>query len=139
MKRADDISKLANIPKKEAFSPPEGYLDALDDRILSKVDEQGARGWSLSIWYGAVAAAMALLISFNLLFQEDENMDAVELLAEVSDADIAQYLESSEVTIYELMDELNSLEIEEEETVLPELELTDEELDMILYKYDISG
>ncbi len=139
MKREDHISKLSEIPKKDVLNPPAGYMDSLDERILAKIDGQGQSTGKGFVWYGAVAAAVALIFSLSMLLKEGEMASPEELLAEVSDTDIAHYLEYSDLSVYEIMDELGTLEIETEESVLPELDLSDEELEMIMNKYDISG
>lgn len=138
-----DISKLENLPKKDILKAPEGYFETLPERILERIDEEETN--TSTVWwpvYSAVAAVVVMLIvALVVLMDVGEPQSAEELLADVSVADISAYLEYEEVSWYELAAELDETTetAETETTVLPELELSEEELELLNERYDIAG
>ncbi len=126
--RLDDIDKSSDFT-----SPPEGYFDRLPQVIQSRTAARsGTRnpGWTLVWRMVPVAAAMALIIWVTGVFKDQPGSTTEDLLAEVTAADIINYLEDSDLTPEEILEEVDvqalSDEIYQEDQIIDALEIEDQ-------------
>jgi len=132
--------KLEDIDRKRVLvDPPEGYFDRLPGVIQAKTAHKSSRSAGKSVWIWTLrlvpAAAVLILIALYsgvLSFQTAEP-DFEQMLAEVSAEEIIRYLEESDLSSEEILQEVDlnalSMEFEESDDVLMEaLDIEDETL-----------
>ncbi len=133
--------KLDDIDKKTDFKVPEGYFEDLPMRIQKRIEEeQTAKStFKLPVWSFAMAASVALIVTFFFVFSGNENT-AEQLLAEISEEDLIAYLDELEIDEYDLAsafpETTNELIFEKKE-MLDDIEFGDESIDNILLEYNI--
>lgn len=126
------MGKLDNIPKKDIFTVPEGYFDKLPGMVQARIEAERPRTTG-PVTAGAFALKFVLPVVLIFaagiaIFQlTDSPRNAETILAAVSDEDLIAYLQDSELTTDDLIDQidfeffdLNGLE--EESIVLPPVE-----------------
>ncbi|EMR01145.1 hypothetical protein [Cesiribacter andamanensis] len=98
---------LSDIPKQEPFTAPDGYLEALPQRVQQRIQEQSPAGaasplgrWWLQPRLQLAFASLVLLLMAGALYlrqpsEQAVTEDAYTLLEEVSDQELVNYLESS--------------------------------------------
>ena len=133
--------KLDEIDKKVPFEVPEGYFSTLTSQIQDRIQEKpkkqwipaGQLKWALS---GAFSLAIILTVIF---YPSTEKLNAEQMLAEVSDEALIEYLDFAEFTTNDIIDglgedELNSLW---EDSSLESLDLEDLNYEDIFIDYDL--
>ncbi len=141
--------KLDDINKENIHSVPDKYFDELPMRIQSRIAPKDVRkGYDLSwlfSWKTAVPAFAAVLIVVGIfIFGPDNNFgDPDKLLAQVETEDIIAYLDMTELSIDDLLEDIDPLEIDLmgiEGTYLPEEMLLDStDIDQIIDEFVIDG
>ena len=114
------MGNLENIPKKEFFIVPEDYFDKLPGQIQSRVVDSKAGASVKPVFrYALLSAIPLLLLAVLLLYAYQSQPDAGSLLASLETADLIAYLQESELTTEEMLenidltdDELEALENE---------------------------
>ena len=137
---------LNDIDKKEPFKAPDGYFESLEDRIMARIEENEAspaRGRSVWFqpWYGYAAAAAVALIAVVMIFSPgsvSESASAEDILAEIPEEAIIDYLASSSISTDEIMD-LANFTLEEADEIQSEntLELNEEDIDLLIEEFMI--
>jgi hypothetical protein len=96
--------KLSDIPKKEPFAAPDGYLEKLPLLVQERIQQQPAAfRWSFDQWLAKpqlqlAFAALVLMMVAGLLFlrqPQQPSQDAFVMLQGVSDQELMHYLENS--------------------------------------------
>tara|TARA_R110001599_G_scaffold41503_3_gene125513 strand:- start:5604 stop:6257 length:654 start_codon:yes stop_codon:yes gene_type:complete len=96
--------------KKNIFSTPEKYFESLNSEILSKVKpETKVIPLYQTTWFRSVAAAV-VLIMVALLSMPTNQVNETDLLSEVSDEAIINYLEERQAIEYELLSSVQGLD-----------------------------
>jgi len=137
--------KLDDLSKKAPFQVPEGYFDQLTVDIQSKIKEKSQRQWSPSprLRWALVSVAMIVLVATLWIFnQQEQPATATDLLAEVNEQALLDYLEVTDLTAAELLDGLSEDDLEQlwaDENALEELELETEALDELIEVYETEG
>ncbi|MCA6074701.1 hypothetical protein [Fulvivirga sedimenti] len=136
---------LNDIDKKQPFNVPEGYFNSLEDRIMARVEEEQKKEANpkvikINTWikYAVAASISILAIFFILNTNQDAAPTAEEILADIPDDAIVDYLAFSDLTADEIMDAASFTlsEADSLQTVNP-LELTIEEIDVLLEEYSL--
>lgn len=103
------MKKLEDIPKNHPFKVPEGYFDKLPGviqaRIAEKTEVKEAKPYfryALQYALPVVVLAMVAVIYFIPKNTQDVNT----MLASVSTEDMVAYLENSEITTEELLEQM---------------------------------
>lgn len=137
---------LHSIEKKEPFQAPDVYFDDLPLRMQKKLeadkDEKFAwlkiklsPGWALT----ALAAVVLLAIGINFWITLNGTNDQLDPLDAIATADLVYYLESEAIPSDDLIGIFEQVNIEDsiwhdsELNLIPEAEMSDEEL---LFLYD---
>jgi len=110
-KLTEEESILGNEAlKKNVFSIPENYFESLNSEILSKVKpETKVIPLYQTTWFRAVAAAV-VLIMVALLSMPTNQVNESDLLSDVSDEAIINYLEERQAIEYELLSSVEGLD-----------------------------
>ena len=132
------MKKLDEIPKKHPFEVPEGYFDRLPGIIQARVAEKSEVKEAKPYFRYALQYALPVIVLaiVALIYFIPKNEDADTILASVSTEELVAYLENSEITTEELLEEMTldteSIEAIESEVYFNFDELDIEELDLDL-------
>lgn len=135
--------RLDDIDKKVPFEVPENYFDQLTSQIQDRVKEKPKRQW---LPYGqvrwAVAGAFSLvLVALIIFYPEDNALSVDQMLAEVSDEDLMEYLDFSEVSDFELVEGIESSELDGVlgTDTLGDLDFEENDLNDLLNEYELDN
>lgn len=103
------MKKLDDIPKKHPFTVPEGYFDRLPEIIQSRIAEKSEVRetkpyFRYALQYALPVLILAVVAVFYLVPRSPQDVDS--MLASVSTEELASYLEESEITTEELLDQM---------------------------------
>ena len=104
------MKKLEDIPKNHPFKVPEGYFDRLPAIIQSRVAEklpvkEAKPYFRYALQYALPVVMLAILAVIYLVPSAPKDVET--MLASVSTEELAAYLEESEITTEELMEEMD--------------------------------
>ncbi len=128
------MKKLEDIPKKQIFEVPEGYFDKLPGVIQSRIAEQipvreQISYFALSLRY-ALPAIVLIAASFFVYqnYYNAQPTDAESILASVDSQDLVDYLDEDDVSIEDILENVNTEEINPDELNTMELDFSDVDL-----------
>ncbi len=137
---------LDDIEKNEPFGAPDGYFESLSDRIMDRIDEEEVKPEDnrrfLQPWMRYAAAACVVLLATLVFFINQDNQagpTAEELLSEVSNEAILDYLNDMDVSAEEILDvaSFDEMDIDQiQEESLPKVDL--ETLDLLIDELDFN-
>jgi hypothetical protein len=141
--------KLEDIKKKNIYTVPDKYFDQLPTRIQSRVNDKkpvlGVRlNWKLALKVTVpVVAVVMILFYFGIATMKNSTLSSEELLAQVSTDDLIAYLETTDITADEIIEEVDftniDLDFYENGPIMQDIELNNEEIDALLDEYGIDG
>ena len=141
--------KLDDIKKKNIYTVPDKYFDQLPTRIQSRVnDKKSVLGvplnWKLALKVAMpVVAVVMILFYFGIATMSNSTLSSEELLAQVHTDDLIAYLETTDITTDEIIEEVDFTNIEldfyENGPIMQDIELNNEEIDALLDEYGIDG
>lgn len=141
--------KLEDIKKKNIYAVPDKYFDQLPTRIQSRVNDKkpvlGVRlNWKLALKVTVpVVAVVMILFYFGIATMKNSTLSSEELLAQVSTDDLIAYLETTDITADEIIEEVDftniDLDFYENGPIMQDIELNNEEIDALLDEYGIDG
>ena len=128
------MKKLEDIPKKNIFEVPEGYFDRLPSVIQSRIAEKNpirerVSWFVLSLRYavpGIVLIAASIFMYQN--YYNNNPADAESMLASVNSQDLIDYLDDDDVSLEEILDDVNTNEINPDELNTMELNFSETDL-----------
>lgn len=134
--------KLDDIEKKELFKVPDRYFEDLPMKIQNRVgsEKQVTERQFIPVWSLALAACLALFITFVFVFNDNNGTSPEEMLAEISKDELVAYLGQMELDEYEIASAFDEdLEIfdTEDTNMLDGIDLGDEAIDDVLLEYDL--
>lgn len=117
------MKKLEDIPKNHPFKVPEGYFDKLPGmiqaRIAEKSDVKEAKPYfRYALQYALPVLILAVVVVIYLVPRSTQDVNT--MLASVSTDELVVYLEESEITTEELLDEM-TLDTESVEAIESEV------------------
>ena len=117
------MKKLEDIPKNHPFKVPEGYFDKLPGVIQARITEKGevkeAKPYfRYALQYALPVIILAIVAVIYFIPKGDQSVDT--MLASVSTEELVAYLESSEITTEELLEEM-TLDTESVEAIESEV------------------
>jgi hypothetical protein len=124
--------KVDDLEKKQVFSVPEGYFEALPGQISHKMGQTQRRvHWVMLplFRYGAALACVCLIILIGYFKTKSPVSELVQpeaILSQVSGQDILLYLQQTEISQYELVERASEANITIEENALKDLEVNHE-------------
>lgn len=125
------MKKLEDIPKNHPFKVPEGYFDKLPGIIQARVAEQSevkeAKPYfRLALQYALPVVVLAIVAVIYFVPKNGQDVDT--MLASVSTEELVAYLEDSEITTEELLEEM-TLDNESVEAIESEVYFNFDELE----------
>ena len=143
------MKKLEDIGKDNIFKVPENYFEELPMRIQSRIKNRDepflipSFNWNQAIKIAIPALVLIVAILLAVFVNKNEAyQDADTILAEVSTDDMIAYLQASDISLDEILDEIQYADIADEfsdQTLLfEENELSDELFDEIILDYGIN-
>jgi hypothetical protein len=140
--------KLEDIKKKNIYSVPDKYFDQLPTRIQSRVNVKKpvfglSLNWGLVYKVAAPALAVILIVFYFGSKNNFTDPSTDDLLAQVSTSDLIAYLETTDITTDEIIEELDlsniDLDFYEEGPIMQDMDMNDNEIDALLDEYGIDS
>ena len=130
------MKKLEDIPKKTIFEVPDGYFDRLPGVIQSRIAEKNPERerssyFALSLRYALPAImliAASIFLYQNYYNNNNSLADAASMLATVDSQDLIDYLDEDEVSMEDILEDVNTNEINPDELNIMELNFSDTDL-----------
>ena len=128
------MKKLEDIPKKDIFEVPEGYFDRLPGVIQSRIAEMNPvrqRSFYLALSLRYALPAIILIAASFFVYQNyytSQSTDAESMLASVGSQDLVDYLDDGDVSIEEILEDVNPSEINTDELKTMELDFSEVDL-----------
>jgi CRP-like cAMP-binding protein len=128
------MKKLEDIPKKTIFEVPEGYFDKLPGVIQSRIAEKNpvrerASYFALSLRYALPAIVLiAASIFVYQNYYNSESSDVESILASVDSQDLVDYLDEDDVSMEDILEDVDAGEINPDELNTMELDFSDVDL-----------
>lgn len=132
------MGKLEDIPKKQVFNVPENYFDKLPAQIQSRLSTGKTDLEIRPVYRYALRYALPLLLAFVIgifFYKNSLAPDAESILASVQTTDLVNYLNESELSTEDLLEnvDFNRAELEAIEN-----EVYDFNLDDIHHEMDLN-
>jgi hypothetical protein len=136
--------KLEDIPKKPIFDVPEGYFDQLPGKIQARISVDQGREPSFVFRYKfqyVIPVLIILAVGLIWVLKPQPANDVDSLLASVDTESMVAYLNDSELTTEDVIEEVDfsSTDIDDIETEVYQLQLEDESFDEILDDIDVEN
>ncbi len=133
--------KLDELNKKSPFQVPEGYFDQLTVDIQARIQDKKKRAWlpAPQLKWAMAAAAMLTLVAVIWIYQSDTTLTAEQMLAQVDEETLLEYLDISEFSEAELLEGVSPNVINDlwqEEDAFDDLQLETDDLDQLLLEYE---
>lgn len=137
--------KLEDIKKKNIYSVPDNYFDQLPGKIQERVTTTPRSAFRFTLSSGLAlklagsAMAIMLLVFYFWAPTSDSHMTPEDMLAQVNTSDLIVYLETTDMTTDELLNEidLNNIDLEfNTENALIE-DIDDQHLDELIDALDL--
>ena len=127
------MKKLEDIPKKTIFEVPDGYFDKLPGVIQSRIAEKSpirerASYFSLSLRYALPTIVLIAASIFVYQTYYNQPADVESILASVDSQDLVDYLDEDEVSIEDILEDVNAGEINPDELNTMELDFSEVDL-----------
>lgn len=98
--------------KKSPFTTPEGYFDRLTDSIVDGANQKQSIPIYRQTWVKWVAVAASLVLIMVVYFNtQNQSMVSEHILSEVSHDSIIEYLESENALIYDVLADLDDIDL----------------------------
>ena len=140
--------KLEDIKKKNVYTVPDRYFEELPGKIQERVSEKKpgfifSLNWKLAFQVASPVLAVLLLIFYFGIGTQSSSLSAEELLAEVTTEDVIAYLETTDLSADEIIEELDlstvDLDFTEEGPIMEDLEMNDQDMDLLFDEYGIES
>jgi hypothetical protein len=140
--------KLEDINKKSIYKVPERYFDQLPMRIQSQVDAQKPANhftfsWNFAAKIAVPALAMVLLLFYFGIDNSNSGQSTEQLLAMVDTEDIIAYLETTDITTDEILEQIDfstiELDFANEESMMEDIEMDVEDMDILFDEFGIDS
>ena len=106
--------KLDDFQGKSNYKAPENYFDQLHTKILEQVNqEEKSKPWLADkrIWWAAASLILIAAFSWATYYYQSP-ASTTDLLSEVNDEDIRLYLASSDISLEELSQSVDTEDLE---------------------------
>ncbi len=133
------MKKLEDIPKKNIFEVPEGYFEKLPGIIQSRITKPDPTPWFAPTW--KFALPILAFIAVGIVWFTSQTGDSLEQqLASIQTEQLIAYLDDGDLTMDELAETVTWSETdlnELEEKVFSTIEVSGDELDILLEEFSI--
>lgn len=136
--------KLDDIPKKSPFTVPDSYFEQLPGKVEARISGHRKKDTVFAFKYKlhyAIPAVLILVVGIVWLTKPRQTSDVQSLLATVDTEQLVAYLNNSELTTEDVIDEVdfNVNDIEDIESEVYQLQIEDETLDALLEDIDLEN
>lgn len=136
--------KLDDIDKKPFFEVPEGYFEQLPGKIQARIGTERKSERAFVFKYKlqyVIPAALILMVGLIWLVKQQAPTDVESMLATVDTEHLVAYLNDSELTTEDVMEEIDFsvTDIEEIESEVYQLPLEEESFDALLDDIDVEN
>lgn len=136
--------KLEDIPKKPIFNVPDGYFDQLPEKVQARIAAGRKSETSFVFQYKLqyIIPILLVLVVGGIWFTRPQpGTDAESILASVETEYLIAYLNESELTTEDVLDEVDfsSSDIQDIEMEVYQLQLDDEVFDDVLDEIDVES
>ena len=140
--------KLEDIKKKNIYSVPDKYFDQLPTRIQARVNDSKPAfklSWRWNLLYKIAVPTLVIIFIVFYFGIESNNFEsnADNLLAQVSSDDLIAYLETTDLTTDEIIEELDLSDLEldfyDEGPIMQDMNINEEEMNVLFDEYGIEG
>lgn len=139
--------KLDDTHKKNIFKVPDQYFEEFPGRLQERIREESDRGSGKLISFPsyirvAVAASILILVTFFLFLLQNNHPSVEKLLSDVPTESLITYLEESDMSVDELMENIDVQLIYSDElipgpTVLPDEAIDEDLIQDIIIDYNL--
>jgi len=138
--------KLGDIKKKNIYTVPENYFEQLPMRIQARVNDKKpvfgfSLNWNLSYKIAFPAIVMVLVVFYFGIKSNNSTLSADEILAQVSTEDLIAYIETTDITADEIIEELDFSEIDfdeyEQSPLMQDMEINQDNINALMDEYGI--
>ena len=133
------MKKLEDIKKENIYKVPERYFDELPMRIQDRITGESKSApsmvfdWKMAVKVAVPAFVLVIVVTFGFFFRTNNNyQDAEAILAQVSTEDMIAYLQETDISVDEILSEIE-LEKIADDLINEHLLLDDDELSGDLY------
>ncbi len=138
------MKKLEDIPKKDFFSPPDGYFDSLPNRVQARLEKTNQPQWQPVFRYALqYALPMVAIVTFGIFWYNQQNKPTAEiLLASIGTEELLSYLAEVELSSYEELAEeatLDEWDANALEQTVYDQQWSEETIDDLLNEIDITN
>lgn len=137
--------KLEDLPKKQVFNIPDGYFDALPEKIQSRISAQKSEvKLNFFLQYRLqyiLPVVVVLMVAVAWFSSTPKANDVSTMLASVETQDMISFLTDSDLTTDDLLDDgsFDTDDADEIETEVYNLHLGDDGLDELLEEIEIEN
>jgi len=140
--------KLEDINKKNIYKVPDNYFEQLPTRIQTRVnnEEKAFRfslSWRFALRVATPAFALILLLFYFGIRTSDTAQSPEALLAMVETEDIIAYLENTDITTDDIINEIDfssiDLTFEDEEIIMQDIDIDQDEMNLLFDEYGIDS
>ena len=140
--------KLEDIKKKNIYTVPDKYFDQLPTRIQARVNEKKpvfklSFNWNITLKVAVPAFAVVLLLFYFGINENYNNQSASEILAQVSTEDLVAYLETTDITTDEIIEEIDFSNIDidfyDDQILIRDLEMDEESIDILYDEFGLES
>ena len=140
--------KLEDINKKNIYKVPDKYFDQLPTRIQARVGERKpvfnlSITWNIAIKVAVPAFVVVLLLFYFGIDANYNNMSADDILAQVSTEDLVAYLETTDITTEEILDEIDfstiDIDFYDDQILMEDIEMNEESMDILYDQFGLES
>ena len=138
--------KLEDIEKKNIYRVPDRYFDQLPMRIQSRVNAENpvnrfTFSWKFVTKIAVPAFALVLILFYFGINNSNTNLSSEQLLAMVDTEDIIAYLETTDITADEILEEIDltmlDLDFSDEGAMMEDIDMDAEDMDVLFDEFGI--
>jgi hypothetical protein len=140
--------KLEDIEKKNIYRVPDRYFDQLPMRIQSRVNAENpvnrfTFSWKFVTKIAVPAFALVLILFYFGINNSNTNLSSEQLLAMVDTEDIIAYLETTDITADEILEEIDlsmlDLDFSDEGAMMEDIDMDAEDMDVLFDEFGIDS
>ncbi len=115
---------IHDIDKKQVFKTPDSYFEELPSIITNRINHTGVKTNIFSASWLKYSVSLAsiclLLLAAYWWFFSPQIVNSTQMIAEVSNKEIIEYLQQAEVSTYDLMEAASSANVSMQDNWLDE-------------------
>lgn len=141
---------LEEIKKKNIYTVPDNYFDQLPTRIQSRVNEKKptfgfSLNWNLAFKIAFPTIVVVLVVFYFGINSNNATLSADEILAQVSTEDLIAYIETTDITTDEIIEEIDFTGIDlefyeiDQDPLIHDIELNQGNIDALMDEFGIDN